>query len=129
MSVVAANYPDDIQEIGDRIAALTPAEAKELNEYLKEKYNITPPPEPEIQIPDKEIVEEPECDAYEVVLKSFGEKKIAVIKVIRQILGLGLKEAKTFVEEVPKVVRSELTEQEANDIKQKLEDAGGTVTF
>ena len=67
--LVAANYPDDIREIGDRIAALTPAEARELNDYMEATYNITPPPKPEIPDPYQDMEEEPECNAFEVVLK------------------------------------------------------------
>jgi large subunit ribosomal protein L7/L12 len=65
---------------------------------------------------------------FDVELTSFGEKKINVIKAIREITSLGLKEAKDLVESAPKVVKEAVTKEEAEELKKKLEDAGATVT-
>lgn len=64
---------------------------------------------------------------FDVVLKSFGEKKVAVIKVVRKITSIGLKEAKDLVEGIPSPVKEGLTKEEAEEIKKKIEEAGGTV--
>ena len=70
---------------------------------------------------------EVEKDEFDVVLASYGEKKINVIKEVRAMTGLGLKEAKDLVEAAPKVVKEGLKKEEAEEIKKKLEDAGATV--
>lgn len=64
---------------------------------------------------------------FDVVLKSFGDKKVAVIKVVREVTNIGLKEAKDLVEGVPSPVKEGLTKEEAEEIKKKIEEAGGTV--
>ena len=66
---------------------------------------------------------------FDVVLKGAGGNKIAVIKVVREVTGLGLKEAKALVDGAPKAVKEDVKEDEANDIKEKLEAAGATVTL
>ena len=65
---------------------------------------------------------------FDVVLETIGDKKIAVIKAVREITGLGLKEAKGVVDEAPKAVKEKVSETEANEIKGKLEEAGASVT-
>ena len=65
---------------------------------------------------------------FDVVLEAIGEKKIAVIKAVREITGLGLKEAKGLVDEAPKALKEKCSEDEANNIKAKLEEAGATVS-
>ena len=65
---------------------------------------------------------------FDVILESAGDKKIAVIKVVREITGLGLKEAKAVVDEAPKPIKEKVGEDEANDLKGKLEEAGASVT-
>lgn len=69
----------------------------------------------------------PEKDEFTVVLTSGGEKKIQVIKVVRELTGLGLKEAKELVDGAPKPVKEGATKEQAEEIKQKIEEAGGTV--
>ena len=70
---------------------------------------------------------EEEKTSFDVVLKSFGEKKIEVIKVVRALTGLGLKEAKAVVEEAPKLVKEGVNKDEAEEAKKQLEAAGATV--
>jgi len=69
---------------------------------------------------------EPEKDEFTVVLKGSGDKKIQVIKVVRELTGLGLKEAKDLVDGAPKAVKEGVTKAEAEDIKKKIEEAGGS---
>jgi large subunit ribosomal protein L7/L12 len=70
---------------------------------------------------------EPEKDEFAVVLTTAGEKKIQVIKVVRELTGLGLKEAKDLVDGAPKAVKEGLNKEQAEDMKKKIEEAGGTV--
>ena len=70
-----------------------------------------------------------EKDAFDVELTSFGDSKVKVIKVVREITGLGLKEAKDLVDGAPKVVKEGVTKEEAEEIKTKIEEAGGSVTL
>jgi large subunit ribosomal protein L7/L12 len=69
----------------------------------------------------------PEKEEFDVVLKSSGDKKIQVIKVVRELTGLGLKEAKDLVDAAPKAIKEGVNKAEAEEVKKKLEDAGGTV--
>ncbi len=71
--------------------------------------------------------EEAEQTEFDVILASAGDKKIQVIKVVREITGLGLKEAKALVDEAPKPIKEGISKEEAEDIKAKIEEAGGTV--
>ena len=70
-----------------------------------------------------------EQTAFDVILAGFGDKKIQVIKVVRQITGLGLKEAKDLVEAVPKPLKEGVAKEEADKIKKEIEEAGGAVTI
>jgi large subunit ribosomal protein L7/L12 len=72
---------------------------------------------------------EAEKDEFDVELTAAGDKKIQVIKVVREITGLGLKEAKAFVESAPKVVKEAVSKDEANELKEKLETSGASITI
>ena len=122
----------DIKELGDRLSGLTLKQAVDLANYLKEAYGIEPAaggavmmPGPATGGPAKE--EEVAKSTFDVVLKAAGEKKIQVIKVVRQYTGLGLKEAKDLVEGAPKNVKEGLDKAEAEKIKKELEEQGATV--
>jgi large subunit ribosomal protein L7/L12 len=124
----------DIQKITDEISSLTLLEARDLVKSLEEKLGIkaaTPMAMAAIPVagagagaeaaPAEEKVE------FDVILTGFGDKKIQVIKVVRELTGLGLKEAKDLVEGVPKPVKEGVSKDEAATMKKKLEEAGGTV--
>lgn len=74
-----------------------------------------------------EVAAVEEQTEFDVILSSYGAKKIAVIKVVRQVTGLGLKEAKALVDEVPGTLKEAATKEEAEEMKAKIEEAGGTV--
>ena len=74
-----------------------------------------------------EATPQEEKTEFDVILTAFGDKKIQVIKVVRELTGLGLKEAKDLVEGVPKAVKEGISKEETETVKKKLEDAGGTV--
>ena len=121
-----------ISKMGDEIAGLTLSQAVELADYMKETYNIEPAAGGAVMMAgpgggggDDDGGSQTEFD---VILESAGDKKIAVIKVVREITGLGLKEAKALVDEAPKAIKEKVGEDEANDLKGKLEEAGASVT-
>jgi large subunit ribosomal protein L7/L12 len=122
-----------IKEIGDKIAGLKVSEAVELGDYLEEVYKIKPagggvamvagPTTPTGPAPKAE-----EKTEFTVVLTGFdAAKKINVIKVVREITGLGLKEAKDLVEGHPKPVKENIAKADAEKLKKQLEDGGAKV--
>lgn len=122
-----------IKELGDKIVALTLMQAKELADYLKEVYGIEPAAGGAVvmagpaQAAGAPAAAAEEKTTFNVVLTGFGEKKIQVIKEVRALTGLGLKEAKDLVESVPKPVKEGLSKDEAEAAKKQLEAAGATV--
>jgi large subunit ribosomal protein L7/L12 len=121
-----------ISKIGDEIAGLTLTQAVDLADYMKDTYGIEPAAGGAVMMAgpagggDGGAEEQTEFD---VVLEAVGDKKIAVIKAVREITGLGLKEAKGLVDESPKAVKEKVSEDEANEVKAKLEEAGASVTI
>ena len=120
----------DLQQIVDQLSDLTVIEAAELSKLLEEKWGVSAAAPVAVAAagaaPAGDAAEE-EKDEFTIVLAAAGDKKINVIKEVRTITGLGLKEAKDLVEGAPKVVKEGVAEAEANDIKAKLEAAGATV--
>ena len=125
-------WSSDIKKLGDKIVGLTLMQAKELGDYLKDEYDIEPAAGGAVMVAGPaagqgaaEEVEEK--TTFNVILKEFGDKKIQVIKEVRALTGLGLKEAKDLVEGVPKPVKEGLNKDEAEEAKKKLEEAGAVV--
>ena len=121
----------DIEKIAEDLSSLTVLEAAELSKLLEEKWGVSAaaPVAVAAAAPGAgggEVAEE-EKTSFDVVLAAIGEKKINVIKEVRAITGLGLKEAKDLVEGAPKSVKEDATKEEADEIKAKLEEAGATV--
>jgi large subunit ribosomal protein L7/L12 len=119
----------DLEKIADDLSALTVLEAAELSKMLEEKWGVSAAAPVAVAAAgggDAGAAVEEQTE-FSVVLASFGEKKINVIKEVRAITGLGLKEAKELVESAPKEVKGEVNKDEANEIKAKLEAAGATV--
>jgi len=119
----------NLEKIADDLSALTVMEAAELSKMLEEKWGVSaaaPVAVAAVGGGGGEAAAE-EKDAFTVVMTSFGEKKINVIKEVRAITGLGLKEAKDLVEAVPSDIKADATKDEADEIKEKLEAAGATV--
>ena len=116
----------NIDKIVDDLSALTVMEAAELSKALEEKWGVTAAaaaaPDAAAAAPAAE-----EKTDFDVILAAAGGNKIAVIKEVRAITGLGLKEAKDLVEGAPKPVKEGAKKDEAEEIKKKLEDAGATV--
>jgi len=124
----------DIQKIAEEIGGLTLLEARDLVKVLEEKLGVKAAvPMAVAAMPaagagaGAEAAAAEEKTEFDVVLTGFGDKKIQVIKVVRELTGLGLKEAKDLVEGVPKPVKEGISKDEAATVKKKLEDAGGAV--
>jgi len=125
------SWSSAIKKLGDKIAGLKLMEAKELGDYLKEEYGIEPSGGGAVMMAASaggaEAQEEEEKTSFDVVLKEYGDKKIQVIKEVRALTGLGLKEAKDLVEAAPKAVKEGVPKEEAESAKEKLESAGAVV--
>ncbi len=120
----------DLDKIVEDLSGLTVLEAAELSKKLEEKWGVSaaaPVAVAAVAGGNGAAPAEEEQVEFDVILASFGEKKINVIKEVRAITGLGLKEAKDLVEGVPKPVKEAVSKDEAEDIRKKLEDAGAAV--
>ena len=118
----------EIKSLADRLAELTVKQASDLAEYLKDAYQIEAP-NVAAQVVQHKVSSDPvEVPAtVDVVLKSAGDKKIQVIRVVRQYTSLGLKEAKDAVDSVPKTILSNVDREHAEKIRKDLEEQGATV--
>ena len=127
------DFSGTTKELGDKIVGLTLKQAKELSDYLEEVHGIkaaaggavmmaAPAGGPAAAAPAAQT-------EFDVVLEGFGDKKIGVIKVVRAITGLGLKEAKDTVEAVPSKIKEKVSKEEAEKLKKELEEAGATVSI
>jgi large subunit ribosomal protein L7/L12 len=121
----------EIKELGDKIVALTLMQAQELVDYLKDEHGIEAAAGGAVMMAGPAAgggAEEPEeKSSFDVVLKEFGDKKIQVIKEVRAITALGLKEAKDLVDNLPKPVKEGLSKEEAETIQKQLEAVGAVV--
>ncbi len=119
----------DLEKIAEELSSLSVLEASELSKLLEDKWGVSAAAQVAVAAPaagGEEAAAE-EKDSFTVVLNAAGDKKINVIKEVRTITGLGLKEAKDLVEGAPKDVKEGASKEEANEIKEKLEAAGATV--
>lgn len=130
-AVATAEFSDATKELGDKIVALTLLEAKSLADYLEDVHGIKPAGGAVVAVGPTGGGDEggaaPEQTEFDVMLTGFGDNKIAVIKVVRAITGLGLKEAKEVVESAPKAVKEAVSKEEAEKVKEEIEGAGGSV--
>ena len=122
----------DLQKLVDELSNLTVMEAAELSKLLEEKWGVSAAAPIAVAAVaagggDAGGAAAEEKDEFDVVLAAAGDKKINVIKEVRTITGLGLKEAKDLVEGAPKVVKEGVKKEEAAELKKKLEEAGATV--
>jgi len=121
----------DLQKIADELSTLTVMEAAELSNILEEKWGVSAaaPVAVAAAAPGGDAGGEAAADKdeFDVVLTAAGDKKINVIKEVRAITGLGLKEAKDMVEGAPQTVKEGASKEEAEELKAKLEEAGASV--
>ncbi|MBT6312840.1 MAG: 50S ribosomal protein L7/L12 [Alphaproteobacteria bacterium] len=119
----------DLAKLVDDLSELTVLEAAELSKMLEEKWGVSAAAPVAVAAAGggEVAAAAEEKDEFDVVLASVGDKKINVIKEVRAITGLGLKEAKDLVESAPKAVKEGASKDEAEEMKKKLEDVGATV--
>ena len=121
----------DLDKLVEELSKLTVIEAAELAKKLEETWGVSAAAPMAVAMPGAgaaaETEAEAEKDEFDVVLTGFGDKKINVIKEVRAITGLGLKEAKELVEGVPKPIKEVVGKDEAEELKKKLEESGATV--
>jgi len=120
------------EEVLDAVAEMSVLELSELIKDMEEKFGVSASAAVAVAAPaaggaGADAGAEEEKTEFDVVLSSFGEKKVAVIKAVRAITGLGLKEAKDLVESAPSAVKEGANKDEAEEIKKQIEEAGGSV--
>ncbi|MCH7798550.1 MAG: 50S ribosomal protein L7/L12 [Planctomycetes bacterium] len=121
-----------ISKLGDDIAVLTLKEAVNLADYMKVTYDIEPAAAGAVMVAGPgggEAAEDEEQIEFDVVLEAIGDRKIQVIKAVREATGLGLKEAKAVVDGTPNAVREKISKDEADALKIALEEAGATAVI
>jgi len=120
-----------VKKLGDDIMGLTLMQAKELGDYLRDEYGVEPAAGGAVMVAGPaaqgQAEEEEEKTSFDVILKEFGDKKIQVIKEVRALTGLGLKEAKDLVDSVPKPIKEGLSKEDAEAAKKQLEAVGAVV--
>ena len=124
----------NIEEIAEKLDSLTLLEASQLSKLLQEKWGVSAAAAVAVVAPGAGAAgaagggaAAEEQTEFDVVLSATGEKKIQVIKVVRELTGLGLKEAKDLVDGAPKAVKEKVAKAEAADMKKKLDEVGATV--
>ena len=124
---------DDLKTIGDKIAGLTLKEAKSLSDYLKDAHGIEPAAGGAVMMAGPAAGGGDAAPAakteFDVELTSFGDKKLDVVKVVKDLCGLSLMDAKKTTESAPTVLKPGVAKDEAEAMKKKLEEAGATVTL
>jgi len=129
MAEATANWNDNIKTLGDQIVGLSLLQAKELSDYLKDEHGLEAAAGGAVMMaaPAAGGEEAAEPTEFNVVLTEAGAMKIQVIKEVRSATGLGLKEAKELVDSAPSTIKETLPKDEAEELKAKLEAAGGKV--
>jgi large subunit ribosomal protein L7/L12 len=117
----------DLNSIVDSLSGLTIMEAAELATLLEDKWGVSAAAPVAVAAAGAPAEAAVEQDEFDVILLSAGDKKIQVIKEVRAITGLGLKEAKELVESAPKAIKEAVSKDEAAKLKEKIEGAGGQV--
>jgi large subunit ribosomal protein L7/L12 len=122
------------QELGEKIVSLTLKEAKELSDYLEEVHGIKPAAGGAVMMAAPAdgggaAAAKAEKTEFDVILEGVGDQKLNVIKVVRAVTSLGLKEAKDLVEGVPAKIKEGLSKEDAEKLKKELEEAGGTISI
>jgi len=121
----------DINALGDQIANLTLKQAKELSDYIKEKYGIEPAASGAVMMagpgPGAAAEAAPVQTEFDVVMTSFGDKKLDVVKIVKNLTGASLMDAKKLVEGVPAKIKEKVSKEDAEKVKAELTAVGATV--
>ncbi len=122
----------ELKELADQLVNLSVKDVNDLADILKEEYGIEPAAAAPVAAPaaaggGEEGGGEAEQTEFDVVLNSPGESKLAVVKLVKEITGVGLKEAKSMVDELPKPIKEKTSKEDAESLKSQLEEAGAEV--
>ena len=122
----------DVKALGDQLVELTVKEVNELAEYLKETHGIEPAAAAAVAFAGPaagggDAAAAEEKTEFDVILKSAGGAKLAIVKLVKELTGLGLKEAKELVDGAPKAIKEGVAKDEAEGLKKQLEEAGAEV--
>jgi large subunit ribosomal protein L7/L12 len=123
----------DLTQLAEQLVNLTVKEVKELTDILKDQYGIEPAAAGAVMVAGggagagAEAAAEEEKTAFDVILKAAGGQKLAVVKLVKELTGLGLKDAKELVDSAPKAVKEGVAKDEADALKKSLEEAGAEV--
>jgi large subunit ribosomal protein L7/L12 len=133
MATATREFSSSSKDLGDKIVGLTLKEAKELSDYLEEVHGIKPAAGGAVVMAGPaggggDAPKAEEKTEFDVVLEAIGANKIGVIKVVRAVTSLGLKEAKDLVEGAPSKVKEGVSKEDAAKVKKELEEAGATVS-
>jgi large subunit ribosomal protein L7/L12 len=129
-STATVEYTSECKSLGDQIANLTLKQAKELSDYLKDVYKIEPAAGGAVMMAPAAASDEGaavEQTEFDVVLTGFGDKKLNVVKVVKNMTGATLMDAKKMVESAPVAIKEKVSKEEATKFKAELEEAGGSV--
>lgn len=131
-ATAVAEYSAEAKELGDKIANMTLKQAKELSDYLKDEHGIEPAAGGGAVMMagpagDGGGTAEVEQTEFDVVLTGFGEKKLNVVKVVKNITGASLMDAKKMVEGCPATLKEAVSKEDAEKVKAEIEEAGGSV--
>ncbi|MDV6028694.1 MULTISPECIES: 50S ribosomal protein L7/L12 [Pirellulaceae] len=130
-ATAVAEFSAEAKEMGDKIAEMTLKQAKELSDYLKEVHGIEPAAGGGVVMAaaggDGGGEAAAEQTEFDVVLTGFGDKKLNVVKVVKNLTGASLMEAKKMVEGVPATLKEAVSKEEAEKVKAEIEEAGGSV--
>lgn len=132
MSEETATVDPELKEMGDKIVGLTLKQAKELSDYIKDEYGIEPAAGGGVVMApaaggaggEEAAAEQTEFD---VVMTGFGDKKLNVVKVVKNLTGASLMDAKKLVESAPATIKEKVDKEEAEKVKAELEEAGASV--
>jgi large subunit ribosomal protein L7/L12 len=130
MSESATAYAEEIKTLGEKIVGLTLKQAKELSDYLKDVHGIEAAAGGAVVVaaPTDGPAAAPAVQTeFDVILTSFGEKKLDVVKVVKNLTGLSLMDAKKLVEGVPAKIKEQVSKEDAEKVKAELTEAGATV--
>ncbi|MEQ9454281.1 MAG: 50S ribosomal protein L7/L12 [Phycisphaeraceae bacterium] len=125
-------FAAEIKDLGDKLAALTLKQAVEVAEYLEQAYDIKPAAGGAVMMAgpaggDEGAAAAAEQTEFDVILTAAGDKKIQVIKAVREATGLGLKEAKELVDGAPKAIKEKVSKEDADALAEKIKEAGGEI--
>lgn len=127
----AKEFSGEITELAEKLVNMSVKDAQSLVDCLKDVHGIEPAGGGVVMAAaaDGGGAEAEEQTSFDVILAGFGDKKIQVIKVVRSLTGLGLKEAKELVESCPKAIKEGVSKEDAEKIKGEIEEAGGAITI